>query len=276
MPKSKFFRVATEGQTTDGREIKRQWIEQAAKNYDPSKFGARVNMEHLRGLMPDGPFKMFGDVLSLEARDVEDGKKALFAQIDPTAELIDLVNTRRQKVFTSIEIDPNFAGSNEAYLVGLAVTDNPASLGTEMLRFSGNPLAARKQKDENFFSSAIEFNLQIEDQAPQNHANDFNSFLNKFMELFSKKTEPDTQQQTVTYPQQVNLSDYEKALNILATSQSDMMKTISELGNQITTLSKQNEAIATLFKKLSETDSNSQSRPTATGATSTSSITTDC
>ena len=34
---SKFFRVATEGATTDGREIQRSWIEQMAKNFNREK-----------------------------------------------------------------------------------------------------------------------------------------------------------------------------------------------------------------------------------------------
>lgn len=33
--KSKWFRVAVEGATTDGRKIQRSWIEQMAKNYSP-------------------------------------------------------------------------------------------------------------------------------------------------------------------------------------------------------------------------------------------------
>ncbi len=42
MAKSKFFRVATEGGTTDGRVIERSWLEQIAANYDQDKYGARV------------------------------------------------------------------------------------------------------------------------------------------------------------------------------------------------------------------------------------------
>ena len=40
--KSRFFRVATEGATTDGRAITREQIDQMAKNFDPAKYGARV------------------------------------------------------------------------------------------------------------------------------------------------------------------------------------------------------------------------------------------
>lgn len=36
-----------------------------------------------------------------------------------------------QKVYTSMEIRPNFSNSGKCYLIGLAVTDDPASLGTE-------------------------------------------------------------------------------------------------------------------------------------------------
>ena len=44
--KSKFFRVATEGATTDGRKIERSWIDQMGKNFDRTKYGARVWLEH--------------------------------------------------------------------------------------------------------------------------------------------------------------------------------------------------------------------------------------
>lgn len=162
----KYFRIATEGATTDGRVISREWLTQMAKNYDPKKYGARLNLEHLRGVLPDGPFKAYGDVVALKVQDVEEGKLALFAQIDPTPELVELTK-KRQKVYTSMEVDPNFARSNEAYLVGLAITDSPASLGTEMLKFAAgaqhNPLAARKQGPDNLFSEATEIELDFSD-----------------------------------------------------------------------------------------------------------------
>ncbi|ERS88747.1 GPO family capsid scaffolding protein [Halomonas sp. PBN3] len=168
------FRVATEGATTDGRKISRQWIEQMAKNFDPAKYGARVWMEHMRGMFHDGPFQALGDVTEVEAREVEDGKLALFVEIDPTDRLKQM-NQERQKVYTSIEVDPEFADTGEAYLVGLAVTDSPASLGTDMLQFSAqqgdkSPLAARKQKAHNVFTAAIETELDFSeppaDQGP--------------------------------------------------------------------------------------------------------------
>lgn len=168
----KRFRIATAGATTDGREISADWIRQMAKNYDPKKYGARVNLEHYRGVLPDGPFKAYGDVISLHAEEVDVGGEkrwALFAEINPTPDLIEL-SKKRQKVYTSMEVQPDFAKTGEAYLVGLAITDSPASLGTEMLQFAAgaktNPFADRKQSPENLFSEAVEIVLDFTETPP--------------------------------------------------------------------------------------------------------------
>ncbi|MBN5096006.1 GPO family capsid scaffolding protein [Stenotrophomonas maltophilia] len=162
--RSEFFRVAVEGATTDGRVIERQQITEIAETYDPQVYGARIWLEHIRSTLPDSPFRAYGDVLAVKAEEVDvAGKKklALFAQVEPTDDLVDMVNVRKQKVFTSIEISPEFADSGKAYLFGLAVTDSPASLGTSMLAFSAqhpeeSPLKDRKQAPENLFTEATE------------------------------------------------------------------------------------------------------------------------
>lgn len=186
------FRIATEGATTDGRKISREWIEQMAKNFDRAKYGARVWMEHMRGMFADGPFPALGDVTKLEAREVEDGKLALFADIDPT-ERLKQINQERQKVYTSIEVDPEFADTGEAYLVGLAVTDSPASLGTDMLQFSAqqgsaSPLAARKQSAHNVFTAAIETTLDFTPAEGEDNptANEGPSLAERVKALFKK------------------------------------------------------------------------------------------
>ncbi|WP_329605107.1 GPO family capsid scaffolding protein [Undibacterium rugosum] len=168
--KSKFFRVAVEGATTDGRNIARNWIEQMAKNFDPAKYGARVWLEHIRGTLADSPFRAYGDVTAVKAEEVTiDGNKklALFAQIEPTPDLVAMTKAR-QKIYTSVEINEKFADSGEAYLVGLGVTDSPASLGTEVLAFAAqnpgaNPFATRKTSPDNMFSVATETSLEFEE-----------------------------------------------------------------------------------------------------------------
>lgn len=137
----KRYRVATSGPTIDGREIKPEWLKQAAANYDTNIYAARINVEHLRSLSPNGEFGAFGDVTGLEAETGKDGKVALYAEIEPNEKAI-VTNKAGQKVYTSIEIVENFAGTGEAYLVGLALTDSPASLGTERLNFTAQPADA--------------------------------------------------------------------------------------------------------------------------------------
>lgn len=164
MPISKFLIVATEGQTIDGREITAKQIDQMAANYDPKKYGARVWLEHYRSLLPDSPFKAYGDVLAVKADTNAEGKRVLLAQIDATSDLVKM-NTDRQKVFWSIELDPNFAGTGEAYLAGLAVTDTPASLGTEMLTFAAKSANAPEALKSHLFTAFSESALDIEEAA---------------------------------------------------------------------------------------------------------------
>lgn len=143
MPKkltTDFFRVAVAGPTVDGREITADDINQMAETYNPETYGARIWMEHLRGLLPDSLFPAYGDVAAVKAEDWKDPsdgktKRALYAQLEPTPELVK-ANQARQKLFFSIEIIKDFAKSGKAYLGGLAVTDSPASIGTEMAAFS--------------------------------------------------------------------------------------------------------------------------------------------
>lgn len=99
--------------------------------------------------------ELCGDVIALKTEKVTingEQKDALFAQIQPNENLIAL-NQKNQKIYTSIEVDENFAKTGQAYLVGLAVTDSPASLGTEMPFAAGaneNPLKAKKLRPEKF------------------------------------------------------------------------------------------------------------------------------
>ena len=161
--RSNWFRVAVEGATSDKRIIKRSWLEQAAKNFDPKTYGARIWLEHFRSLLPDSPFRAYGDVMAVKAEEAEvDGQKklALFVQVEPTPDLV-AMNKAKQKIYTSIEIDDSFADTGEAYLVGLAVTDSPASLGTDVLAFSAqkpdaSPFKDRHYSETSMFSESIE------------------------------------------------------------------------------------------------------------------------
>ncbi|YCH19821.1 GPO family capsid scaffolding protein [Pseudomonas sp. D1-3] len=165
--RSKWTRIATEGATTDGRKIERKWIEQMAAQYSRNTYGARINCEHIKSYFPGSEFGAYGDVVALKAEEVElngEKKLGLFAQLEPNDALLAL-NKKGQKIYTSIEVQPEFADTGKAYLVGLAVTDTPASLGTEALSFSAQhgTLAGRKQHAENLFTAAAETALDFEE-----------------------------------------------------------------------------------------------------------------
>ena len=188
---SKWFRIGVEGDTCDGRVINGDDIQDMADTFDPRVYGCRINLEHIKSLWPDSPFKRYGDVTEVKAEIISDdsalnGKKALFARIAPLDELVSMVRAG-QKVYTSMEIRPNFSNTGKCYLIGLAVTDDPASLGTEYLEFCSraaqNPLAGKKDQPGDLFSVASLAELEFED-VPETM---LNSLTDKVKSIFSRK-----------------------------------------------------------------------------------------
>jgi len=278
--KAKRFRIAVQGATTDGREISRDWISQMAKNYDPTVYGARVNMEHIKGYAADSTFRRFGDVTKVEAEEITEGplagKLALFGYIDPTPELVELTKAR-QKVYTSIEVNPKFSDTGEAYLIGLAVTDDPASLGTEYLSFSAtakaSPLASRKQDKENLFTAAEETLIEFYDEADAGP-----SLLSRVKELFTRKENNDDERfsdvsaavTAVAEQVQKNGETHSQQVAALEKTFSDRLAALElEAG-------KDREALSTLQETLAKTDGGFNRRPPATGGDNKGSVQTDC
>ena len=148
--KDQWFCIGTSGKTIDGRDIQPEWLEQAAEDYDLEVYGARINVEHLRGIYPGSELSGYGDVIALKAES-EGGITKLLAQLDPTDKLIAL-NKKREKIYTSMELNLNFQENQRAYLTGLAITDSPSSIGTSALHFSANANSPYSIKP-NFFIS---------------------------------------------------------------------------------------------------------------------------
>ena len=245
--KSKWFRIAVAGDTTDGREIEANWIIQMAQNYNPETYGVRINVEHLRSVYPGGAFGAYGDVLALKTEKVTingEEKDALFAQIEPTQSLIEL-NKQKQKVYTSIEVDTNFANKGSAYLIGLAVTDSPASLGTEMLKFAAgakeNPLNNKKQRPENLFTAAAEATLEFEEvKEPQSYSA---GLLDSVKKLFTKQKK--AEEKTAE-----SFSEQEQAIIEIATETSKQGQAVTELEEKYTNLSNEHSQLQKDFNEL--------------------------
>lgn len=268
--KAKKFRIGVEGATTDGRTITREWLTQMADSYNTTVYGARINMEHIKGYSPDSTFKRYGDVTGLSAEEIKDGplsgKMALYAEISPTDDLVEMVK-KRQKVYTSMEVNTKFADTESAYLIGLAVTDDPASLGTEMLSFSAtasvNPLASRKQAPENLFTAAEETLIEFEvEQEPKTN------LLTTIKTLFTKKQTGDD----------ARFNDVHQAVELVAQQVEGKLSAISTLEQSFTELKTTNDAtkqeLDELKITLNKTDRDFSQREKSTG--NDSAILTDC
>ncbi|ELY4417760.1 GPO family capsid scaffolding protein [Cronobacter sakazakii] len=274
--KAKRFRIGVEGATTDGREIQREWLEQMAASYNPEVYTALINLEHIKSYLPESTFNRYGRVTALVAEEIQDGplkgKMALYADVEPTSALVELVK-KGQKLFTSMEVSPKFADTGKAYLVGLAATDDPASLGTEMLTFSAsathNPLANRKQSPENLFTAAEETLIELEETQDEKP-----SLFARVTALFTKKEQTDD----------ARFSDVHKAVELVATEQqnlsertdkflSDQDVRISELESS---LQEQQAAFAELQQQLSREDSRKDYRQRAPGGDAPAGTLTNC
>ncbi|MFH7524203.1 GPO family capsid scaffolding protein [Aeromonas sp. A5] len=119
--------IATEGKAVDGRDITRDWLTDMAETYDPTYYTAVIWPDHDR-------WSSYGTVQALKTEEV-DGKLKLFAILCPNRDLI-YYNQNGQYQFCSIEPFENFADLGRTYLLGLGVTDEPASTGTTHLKFS--------------------------------------------------------------------------------------------------------------------------------------------
>lgn len=285
MPKlSKSFCIATEGATCDGREISRQDIVDMAATYNVATYTALANMEHIRGFSADPPFCAYGDVVALSTQDVEldvGGKKekrlALFAQVNASDELIAL-NAKGQKLYPSVEINPNFASSGKAYLMGLAFTNSPASLGTEIMKFAAgagdaNPFTPRKQAPGNLFSAAgdgliLEF-AEASPPATPTEDQKFFAGLRGFFTSFAggqgstptppPAPQPEQQQQE---PANDNMAQFAASAGKLAAGMEKFAGTLASIDGRMTKF----EGDFTAFKtKVEGTDGDSQKRTAATG-----------
>ncbi|WP_455425802.1 GPO family capsid scaffolding protein [Dryocola sp. LX212] len=279
---SKLFRIGVEGDTCDGRLISGTDIQEMAASFDPRVYGCRINLEHLRGIVPDSIFQRYGDVVELKAAQIEDdsvlnGKWALFAKIAPLENLVDMVG-KGQKVYTSMEIQPNFANTGKCYLVGLAVTDDPASLGTEYLEFcrtaKSNPLNRFKTSPDNLISAATLAELEFEEQPDTM----LTALADKVKGIFSRKQADDDARfndvhEAVTVVTEQVQANHESAEQRLAA----MELSIKTLKDDLTgELAQSQQKLTELEASLDKTESFSQRRREPSSGGNGDSMLTNC
>ncbi|MBH8311726.1 GPO family capsid scaffolding protein [Klebsiella pneumoniae] len=260
----KKFRVAVSGNTVDGREIQPQHLRDAAANYSPEVYGARVNIEHYLSMFPGSDFGAMGDVVALSTEDITDGplagRTALYAEIEPSDRMVQMTN-KGQKVYSSIELHPQFALNGKAYVVGLAMTDTPASLGTERLKFAAQQRASvmafnNQQGEAPMFTEALE--AEVIELAAQ-RSDEGKQWLNRVMGILGKGQKTDDQR----------FGQVHQAVEAVAQSQVDLGEQFStaeqERKQDKDAIQKLTTDLAALRQQLEGTDGNFSQRPAAGG-----------
>ncbi|WOZ57141.1 gpO family capsid scaffolding protein [Citrobacter phage Shae_phiSM] len=263
----KKFRVAVSGSTVDGREISPVHLREAAENFNPDVYAARVNVEHYLSPCPSSEFSAMGDVTALSTEDITEGplagRTALYAEIEPTERMKQLVADGK-KIYSSIELHPQFSVNGRAYLVGLAMTDTPASLGTERLKFTAQQRQAvmtfnSVQGEAPLISEAIE--SEIIEMAEQRQE-EGTQWFNRVMGIIGRGRKADD----------ASFSRIQEAVEGVATSQADIIDRFNVLetrhqqdSQKITSLTTE---LAALKEKLRTQDGDPQNRFTTTGAAS--------
>lgn len=263
----KKFRVAVSGSTVDGREISPVHLREAAENFNPDVYAARVNVEHYLSPCPSSEFSAMGDVTALSTEDITEGplagRTALYAEIEPTERMKQLVADGK-KIYSSIELHPQFSVNGRAYLVGLAMTDTPASLGTERLKFTAQQRQAvmtfnSVQGEAPLISEAIESEIiEMAEQCQEEGT----QWFNRVMGIIGRGRKADD----------ASFSRIQEAVEGVATSQADIIDRFNVLetrhqqdSQKITLLTTE---LAALKEKLRTQDGDPQNRFTATGAAS--------
>ena len=227
MPKtSDWVVVATEGNTVDGRKIAASWIKDMAEQYSKEEYTALIWPEHYRSDWTQYKGKNWGIVEELKAEE-KDGKLRLFAKLTPNQFLLE-ANKEGQKLFTSIEPNPDYKGEGRCYLEGLAVTDSPASTGTTLLKFSRSD-----EQETTLESDALE---EIDFSQCLTRVERFYSFCNH---IFSSEHEPE--QSVTPQPEDeepMNDDQFKKVMSAIEgvdAKQSDLDEKFSKYSQQNTT-----------------------------------------
>ncbi|EDV5227987.1 GPO family capsid scaffolding protein [Salmonella enterica subsp. enterica] len=262
-PARKKFRVAVSGSTIDGREISGELLKAAAKNYDPTVYGARVNVEHIKSIFPNSELCAMGDVTALSAEDITEGplagRVALNAEIEPTDRMKKLTDEGK-KIYSSIELYPD-ALDGKPYIMGLAMTDTPASLGTERLKFAAQQREqvmkfSNQHTEAPMFTEAME--AEIIELAEQ-RSEEGKQWFGRVMELIGKGRKSDSEQ----------FSQVREAVEGVAQSHADLLDRFNDMSRQHDgdhkTIEKLSTELATLRDQLASQDGDTKDRFRATG-----------
>lgn len=229
---------------------------------------ARINCEHLRGFSPEKPFFSYGNVQAVKTEEIDidiagktERRLALFAQIEPNAEL-QRITGAGQKIFTSIEVNPNFAGTGKAYLAGIAATDSPASLGTEVLAFASK--ASNNLYTAADEAGAIEIEADPADVASPGLLDAFRNLVKAAIGGDAPK--PETPPSPPAKPETPPANDNSVQLSAIAQALQALPETLAKMSADAAAATQKVAAdLAALTAKLDATEAPGGTRPPVTG-----------
>lgn len=180
---------------TDGRVVKKEWLEQMAETFNTSLYTPKLWPEHRR-------YSSAGTVLALKVEPAKqpalDGELQLFGILSPNDWLV-RANREGDYTFPSIEVGENFRGTGKFFLRGLGVTDDPGSVGVSELEFSS--------KDGK--ETALSFNgnqLSLHSELEQEETGLFKRVFNRFGD--NPEQPPETEKNEMTPEQLEALKDH--------------------------------------------------------------------
>ncbi|SBS65490.1 GPO family capsid scaffolding protein [Vibrio atlanticus] len=255
MFQSELICILQAGATIDGRVIDQKIIDEIAETYNPEVYTARINADHY-------PWSnKYGSVLSVEKKDDK-----LFAVLKPNSMLLRMAE-QGQLLHTSCEFYEKFADTGKAYLTGLALTDEPASLGTTQIQLSAS------SKDKACVPTSFQITLEQLSKSTEEEASMFNTFKRWLkgeseLEQLSQQQEEDDmskeleellkqsiEQGKENQQQLSQLSEQVEKLNTNGQPQEPEVEEgaeVTELKGQVETLSSQVESLTGQIEKLSK------------------------
>lgn len=156
-----WFTLATAGETIDGRVIEEQWLRDMAESYSTDYYTAVIDADHELDW-----YGAYGNVSELRIGE-KVGRVSLEAKLNVNYRLMEM-NRNGQRLWFSIE--PREV-EGKVYLFRLAITDNPASIGTDQMKFSAGPNGEKPS-----FSKPKPFDFSVEKPSEEDEASFFKRF----------------------------------------------------------------------------------------------------
>ena len=200
--------AATEGATVDGRAISKEWINDMAELYSVDEYTALIWPEHFRSFWGPAEGKNWGSVDEVKAAKHK-GKLRLFVKLTANQYLLD-ANKDGQKLFMSIEPNPDYQQKGRCYLQGLAVTDSPASTGTTRLKFSmGDNEVNHEYSQLETLEHSDFITTNSEPTTPNSKQAKAQSLIAQLFSLFSSDQQPADQQEPLTEEEPMNKEQFD-------------------------------------------------------------------